>query len=70
MRVNNKPGYKRSEWYYSATRIEYRKDNVFSQTDNAKHDQRRKQMAPGVCEMSFKYPSSRYHLLIEMNLEN
>ncbi|KAJ5231639.1 uncharacterized protein N7469_006227 [Penicillium citrinum] len=47
MRVNNKPGYKRSEWYYSATRIEYRKDNVFSQTDNAKHDQRRKQMAPG-----------------------
>ncbi|KAJ5360109.1 hypothetical protein N7517_009300 [Penicillium concentricum] len=47
MHVNNKPGYKRSDWYYRATRIEYRKDNVFSQTDNAKHEQRRKQMAPG-----------------------
>ncbi|KAJ5095271.1 hypothetical protein N7532_007562, partial [Penicillium argentinense] len=47
MHVNNKPGYKRSYWYYSAARIEYRRDNVFSQTDNAKHDKRRKQMAPG-----------------------
>ncbi|KAL4907041.1 hypothetical protein BDW74DRAFT_150154 [Aspergillus multicolor] len=45
--VNNKPGYKRSDWYYNATRIEYRRDNVFSQTDNAKHEKRRKQMAPG-----------------------
>ncbi|KAJ5958903.1 uncharacterized protein N7479_006053 [Penicillium vulpinum] len=47
MHVNNKPGYKRSDWYYRATRIEYRRDNVFSQTDNVKHDKRRKQMAPG-----------------------
>ncbi|CAI7583618.1 unnamed protein product [Penicillium glandicola] len=47
MHVNNKPGYKRSDWYYNATRIEYRRDNVFSQTDNAKHERRRKQMAPG-----------------------
>ncbi|KAL2830846.1 cytochrome P450 [Aspergillus cavernicola] len=47
MHVNNKPGYKRSDWYYRATRIEYRRDNVFSQTDNAKHERRRKQMAPG-----------------------
>ncbi|KAJ5806313.1 uncharacterized protein N7503_003915 [Penicillium pulvis] len=47
MHVNNKPGYKRSNWYYHAARIEHRKDNVFSQTDNAKHEQRRKQMAPG-----------------------
>ncbi|KAL4995725.1 cytochrome P450 [Aspergillus recurvatus] len=47
MHVNNKPGYKRSDWYYNAVRIEYQKDNVFSQTDNAKHEQRRKQMAPG-----------------------
>ncbi|KAL4866245.1 hypothetical protein BDV12DRAFT_173125 [Aspergillus spectabilis] len=47
MHVNNKPRYKRSDWYYNATRIEYRRDNVFSQTDNAKHEQRRKQMAPG-----------------------
>ncbi|KAK1763965.1 Pisatin demethylase [Phialemonium atrogriseum] len=45
--VNNKPGYKRSDWYYHAVRIEYRKDNVFSETDNEKHDRRRKQMAPG-----------------------
>ncbi|CAL5870646.1 uncharacterized protein PFLUO_LOCUS4886 [Penicillium psychrofluorescens] len=47
MHVNNKPGYKRSDWYYRAVRIEYRKDNVFSQTDNAEHERRRKQMAPG-----------------------
>ena len=46
--VNNTPGYKRSDWYYNAVRIEHRRDNVFSQTDNAKHDMRRKQMAPGV----------------------
>ncbi|KAL2785026.1 cytochrome P450 [Aspergillus keveii] len=45
--VNNRAGYKRSDWYYNATRIEYRRDNVFSQTDNAKHEKRRKQMAPG-----------------------
>ncbi|OGE49550.1 hypothetical protein PENARI_c021G09285 [Penicillium arizonense] len=47
MHVNNKPGYKRSDWYYKAARIEYRRDNVFSQTDNAKHERRRKQIAPG-----------------------
>ncbi|KAL1612353.1 hypothetical protein SLS60_000579 [Paraconiothyrium brasiliense] len=45
--VNSKPDYKRSDWYYNACRIEYRRDNVFSQTDNVKHEQRRKQMAPG-----------------------
>ncbi|KAJ6783127.1 hypothetical protein PWT90_01425 [Aphanocladium album] len=45
--VNNTPGYKRSDWYYNAVRIEHRRDNIFSQTDNAKHDLRRKQMAPG-----------------------
>ncbi|KAH7122103.1 cytochrome P450 [Dactylonectria estremocensis] len=45
--VNNDPAYKRTDWYYHACRIEYRRDNVFSQTDNAKHEQRRKQMAPG-----------------------
>ncbi|OJJ07012.1 hypothetical protein ASPVEDRAFT_46392 [Aspergillus versicolor CBS 583.65] len=47
MHVNTKPGYKRSDWYYNAARIEYQRDNVFSQTDNAKHEARRKQMAPG-----------------------
>lgn len=48
MHVNTKPGYKRSDWYYNAARIEYQRDNVFSQTDNVKHEARRKQMAPGV----------------------
>ncbi|BCS28749.1 cytochrome P450 [Aspergillus puulaauensis] len=47
MHVNTKAGYKRSDWYYNAARIEYQRDNVFSQTDNAKHEARRKQMAPG-----------------------
>ncbi|WQF88082.1 Putative cytochrome P450 [Colletotrichum destructivum] len=45
--VNKQPSYKRSDWYYHACRVEYRRDNVFTQTDNEKHDMRRKQMAPG-----------------------
>ncbi|KAM9880438.1 cytochrome p450 [Verticillium dahliae] len=45
--VNRQAGYKRSEWYYNACRVEYRRDNVFTQSDNVKHEQRRKQMAPG-----------------------
>ncbi|KAK5994306.1 Cytochrome P450 monooxygenase ABA1 [Cladobotryum mycophilum] len=45
--MNIKPNYKRADWFYKAIRIEYRRDNVFSQTDNEKHDMRRKQMAPG-----------------------
>ncbi|KAJ4998443.1 Cytochrome P450 monooxygenase lolP1 [Colletotrichum sp. SAR 10_66] len=45
--VNKNPAYKRTDWYYHACRVEYRRDNVFTQTDNAKHDARRKQMAPG-----------------------
>ncbi|KAJ6080543.1 hypothetical protein N7467_010296 [Penicillium canescens] len=28
--INNKPSYKRSDWYYKAARIEYRRDNVFT----------------------------------------
>ncbi|OQD77525.1 hypothetical protein PENDEC_c002G05703 [Penicillium decumbens] len=47
MHVNNKSGYKRSDRYYKAVRIEYQRDNIFSQTNNAKHERRRKQMAPG-----------------------
>ncbi|KAJ0385372.1 hypothetical protein COL922a_006532 [Colletotrichum nupharicola] len=46
--VNKNPAYKRTDWYYHACRVEYRRDNVFTQTDNAKHDARRKQMATGV----------------------
>ncbi|KAF9874182.1 pisatin demethylase [Colletotrichum karsti] len=45
--VNKHPGYKRTDWFYHAARVEHRRDNVFTQTDNAKHDKRRKQMAPG-----------------------
>lgn len=45
--VNLKPGYKRSDWYFQGLRFEHRRDNVFSQTDTKKHDERRKQMAPG-----------------------
>ncbi|TDZ49638.1 Cytochrome P450 monooxygenase lolP1 [Colletotrichum trifolii] len=45
--VNKHAGYKRSDWYYHACRVEYRRDNVFTQTDNEKHEKRRKQMAPG-----------------------
>ncbi|KAH8810918.1 cytochrome P450 71A20 [Xylogone sp. PMI_703] len=44
--VNIKPAYKRSIWYYRALRIEHGRDHIFSQTDNYKHAQRRKQMAP------------------------
>lgn len=46
--MNRKSGYKRSDWYYQGLRFEHRRDNVFTQTDNAKHEKRRKQMAPGV----------------------
>lgn len=46
--VNTKPGYKRSDWYFHAARVEHRRDNIFSQTNTELHDQRRKQIAPGV----------------------
>ena len=46
--MNRKAGYKKSDWYYQGLRFEHRRDNVFTQTDNAKHEKRRKQMAPGV----------------------
>lgn len=46
--INTKPGYKRSEWYFNAVRVEHRRDHVFSQTDTALHDERRKQLGPGV----------------------
>lgn len=48
MHVNAKPGYKRSDWYYHAARVEYKRDNVFTMTNNAEHDKRRKALAPGV----------------------
>ncbi|WYZ45645.1 hypothetical protein EsH8_VIII_000961 [Colletotrichum jinshuiense] len=45
--VNRHPEYKRTDWVYHAWRVEHRRDNVFTQTDNEKHEQRRRQMAPG-----------------------
>ncbi|KAK4234750.1 cytochrome P450 [Achaetomium macrosporum] len=47
MHINTKPGYKRSDWYFKPVRIEYHRDNLFSQTDTKLHDERRKQIAPG-----------------------
>lgn len=46
--VNNKPGYKRSDWFYTALRSEHRQDSVFTQTNTVKHESRRKQLGPGV----------------------
>ncbi|KAI3395962.1 hypothetical protein diail_601 [Diaporthe ilicicola] len=46
-KYGEKAGYKRSDWYYQSLRFEHRRDNVVSQTDNKKHEMRRKQMAPG-----------------------
>ncbi|KAM7198208.1 Pisatin demethylase [Naviculisporaceae sp. PSN 640] len=47
MRVMNKPAYKKTDWYFHAARIEHRRDNVFTMTDNAEHERRRKAIAPG-----------------------
>ncbi|KAL2193783.1 cytochrome P450 [Corynascus similis CBS 632.67] len=47
LHVNTKPGYKRSDWYFKACRVEYQRDHIFSQTDTKLHDERRKQIAPG-----------------------
>jgi cytochrome P450 len=48
LHVNTKPGYTRSKWYFEAVRVEHQRDHVFSQTDTKLHDERRKQIAPGV----------------------
>ena len=63
--VNLKPAFKRSAWFYNAVRIEHRRDNVFSQTDNEKHHQRRKQMAPGVCPLLFPLPRASFFSLFK-----
>ncbi|KAI0512742.1 cytochrome protein [Xylaria bambusicola] len=46
-RSNTFPGYKKSQWFYRAVRFDWREDNLFTQTDTEKHDQRRKQMIRG-----------------------
>jgi hypothetical protein len=48
MHINTKFGYTRSDWYFKTVRLEYDRDNVFSQTNTKLHDERRKQIAPGV----------------------
>ncbi|PHH74504.1 hypothetical protein CDD82_4902 [Ophiocordyceps australis] len=45
--VNNKPSYRRADSYYHACRIEYNRDNVFTETNNGIHGARRRQLAPG-----------------------
>ncbi|KAK3306016.1 cytochrome P450 [Chaetomium strumarium] len=47
MHINTKLGYKRSDWYFKANRMEHNRDNVFTQTNTKLHDERRKQIAPG-----------------------
>lgn len=54
--VNNKPGYKRTDWFFQAMRIEHLRDSVFTQTDNNAHERRRRQLAPGVW---FLHPVAR-----------
>ncbi|KAJ8122510.1 hypothetical protein ONZ43_g1315 [Nemania bipapillata] len=46
-RMNTQPGYKKSRWYYRASRLDWRNDNIFSQLDTQKHDERRSQMIRG-----------------------
>ncbi|KAH7304718.1 cytochrome P450 [Stachybotrys elegans] len=60
--VNKGPGYQRSAWFYSTLRIEHRRDNVFSMTDNELHDKRRLQMSPGY--------SGRENLALESSIDD
>ncbi|KAI1739912.1 cytochrome P450 [Xylaria scruposa] len=46
-RINTHSGYTKSKWYYRNVRFDWREDNVFTQTDNEKHRERRKQMIRG-----------------------
>ncbi|KAI0468317.1 cytochrome P450 [Xylaria cf. heliscus] len=45
--INTHPGYTKSQWYYLNSRFDWRHDNVFTQRDNEKHHERRKQMIRG-----------------------
>ncbi|KAK4099124.1 cytochrome P450 [Parathielavia hyrcaniae] len=60
--VNSKPGYKRSEWYFTAMRVEYQRDHIVSQADTKLHDERRKQIAPGY--------SGRENLELESSIDD
>ncbi|KAI8945976.1 cytochrome P450 [Xylaria longipes] len=45
--INTHPGYTKSKWYYRNSRLDWRRDNLFTQLANDKHDGRRKQMIRG-----------------------
>lgn len=49
MHVNTKPGYTRADWFFRAMRVDYLHDHLFSLTDIAEHDRRKKLLSPGVC---------------------
>ncbi|KAI3343297.1 cytochrome P450 [Ustulina deusta] len=46
-RTNTHPGYKKSKWYYRGVRYDWRSDNVFTEMDTEKHQNRRRQMIRG-----------------------
>ncbi|GAP88867.1 putative cytochrome P450 [Rosellinia necatrix] len=46
-RMNQDYGYTKSRWYYRAVRYDVHNDNLFTQMDNVKHDERRKMMIRG-----------------------
>ncbi|EFE40402.1 cytochrome P450 monooxygenase, putative [Trichophyton verrucosum HKI 0517] len=64
MHVTTKPGYPRSEWFFRAMRVDYQHDHLFSLTDTAEHDRRRKLLGPG-----FHGTECSYELCINERLE-
>ncbi|KAI0012005.1 cytochrome P450 [Xylariaceae sp. FL0662B] len=60
-RVNAKPGYTRSKWFYRPARFDWRNDTVFTEIDNKKHETRRKRMIPGY--------SGRENLTLESDID-
>lgn len=55
--ANKDKRYRKDEWMYHTVRFEYRRDGIFSQTDNEKHSARRKQLTPGVSSFKRAWPS-------------
>ncbi|EFR00716.1 pisatin demethylase [Nannizzia gypsea CBS 118893] len=64
MHINNKPGYTRADWFFRAMRVDYRHDHLFSLTDAAEHDRRRKLLGPG-----FYGTECSYEVFINKRLE-
>ncbi|KAM7221203.1 Pisatin demethylase [Rhypophila decipiens] len=46
MHVSSKSAYTKTEYYYKAMRLEHRRDNVFTMTNNAEHEKRRRAIGP------------------------